>query len=162
MGASRRLQGLVEWVLAQLADGFEHAEVALGGHAGVDRVAGHADVAAAVRGLAPLPRPMLWVHWLTLCAIAALATMSSGMIVFEADDEFYLRILGIIGILDGCGTLTTPILAKLHSVSGKKSMGHESGDEISISCPQCGGHGTYPLGDITCVKCGLKLRVTVM
>ena len=117
---------------------------------------------ACLLGLASLPRHLRWVYWLTLCAIAALAAISSGMIVFEADDEFFLRILGIVGILDGCGTLTTPILARLHGVSSAEPKNRETVDEISLFCPQSGGCKTYPLGDITCVNCGLKLHVAVM
>ncbi len=117
---------------------------------------------ACLLGLVRLPRHLLWVFWLTLCAIAALAAVASGMIVFEADEEIFFRILGILGILDGCGTLTMPILARLHGASGKEQMGLEMGNEISLACPQCDGHGRYPLGDIVCVKCGLKLRVSVM
>ena len=84
------------------------------------------------------------------------------MIVFEADDEIFFRVLGIVGILDGCGTLTIPILARLHGVSSVQAKNRETIDEVSLFCPQCGERKTYPLGDITCVNCGLKLHVAVI
>jgi hypothetical protein len=117
---------------------------------------------ACLLGLASLPRHLRWVYWLTLCAIAALATAGSGMIVFEADDEVYFRILGIIGILDGCGTLTTPILAKLHGVPCAAVRYPGAVNEVTLFCPQCGRRETHPLGDVTCSNCGLKLHLALL
>ncbi|MBN2310672.1 MAG: hypothetical protein JXR94_16995 [Candidatus Hydrogenedentes bacterium] len=117
---------------------------------------------ASVLGLASLPGRLRRVYWLTLCAIASLAAVSTALILFELEGEIYFRVLGIIGILDGCGTLTTPILAKLHGLSSVQACNPEAADEITLFCPQCGSRKAYPLGDITCATCGLKLRVEVV
>jgi hypothetical protein len=46
----------------------------------------------------------------SVVAILALAALASGMIVFEADEEWLFRFTGVLGILDGCGSLTIPVL----------------------------------------------------
>jgi hypothetical protein len=71
---------------------------------------------ACLLGLALLPRHLRWVYWLTLCAIAALAALSSNMLMFELSDVFLFCVLGVVGILDGCGTLAIPVLARRYSV----------------------------------------------
>lgn len=117
---------------------------------------------ASVLGLAPMRGRLRWVYWTTLCAIGALAVTGSAMIFFEIDDEPFFRALGVMGILDGCGTLVTPILAKLYGVRrAERAADRAIADQVDLFCPRCGLRSAYPLGDITCADCGLKLRVTV-
>jgi len=70
---------------------------------------------ACLLGLALLPRHLRWVYWLTLCAIVAVAAVSSNMLMFELSNVFLFCVLGVVGILDGCGTLAVPVLAQRYS-----------------------------------------------
>jgi hypothetical protein len=71
---------------------------------------------ACLLSLASLPDRLRWVYGLTLCAIAAVAALSSCMLIFELNHAFLFRVLGVLGFLDACGTLAMPILAQRHSV----------------------------------------------
>jgi len=113
-------------------------------------------------GLASLPGHLRWVYWFTVIAITALAVLSGGLIVFEIDNEALFRVLGILGILDGCGTLTIPILARLYRATNDEVTVDDARYEISFACPQCGGQTTQPLGDVSCGSCGMNLRVTII
>lgn len=108
--------------------------------------------------LVPLQRSIRWIFFVTAIAIFALATLGSGMIIFEEDDEWLLRFLGVLGILDGCGSLLVPVLFKL---SCGVAMASDDGqfDHIELTCPRCGHWGRYPVGILRCTECTLEIRV---
>ncbi len=117
---------------------------------------------ACLLSMPRLSRGTRWIFFSALAAIIALATLISAMIVFEIDDEWLFRFAGVLGILDGCATLTIPVLYKL----GYKAPPIETPDlpgqptlQIKLACPRCAHEATYPLGTITCTQCGLVLRV---
>ena len=67
---------------------------------------------------------------------------------------------GILGILNGCGSLVIPVLYKL---GGKTTEAMIHGDlgRIELFCPRCGSRETYPIGEITCNNCSLEITVGV-
>ena len=101
-----------------------------------------------------------WVLYATTGAILALATLGSGMILIEGDDQWLLRLLGVLGILDGCGSLLIPVLAKLNSGT---SVPIEGGQwkHVELTCPSCGHQDTYPIGTFHCAACPLEIRVEI-
>jgi hypothetical protein len=107
--------------------------------------------------IVPLTRPIRWVFVATAVTIFALAIYLSGMIVF---DEWFIRIAGVLGILDGCGSLLIPVLYKL---GGKPVAFIEGGpfDRIELTCPRCGHRDTYSVGTIKCAGCSLEIRVEI-
>jgi len=106
-----------------------------------------------------LKRKLTWLGWTAHTAIFWLATLISVMIVLELDDEWLFRAAGVLGIVDGCASLTIPILAKL---GGAERLTHRSAhSHIEIVCPGCGLQQSYPVGPIKCTQCGLKLRVEI-
>jgi len=110
--------------------------------------------------LVPLQKSIRWVVFSTVGIIFALAILISGMIVFEADEEWLFRFVGVLGILDGCGSVLIPVLYKL----GGKSDGiipSESLDRIELFCPRCGHREAYSVGTIRCGKCALEIRVEI-
>jgi len=115
---------------------------------------------ACLLSLATLERRYRWVLYGGLGSIFALALVVSGMIVFEADDEWLFRFAGVLGILDGCATVSVPVLYKLGT--------NETGQflegpfrEIELRCPRCGQQGMFCLGEIACRNCSLKIRIEV-
>jgi hypothetical protein len=107
--------------------------------------------------IVPLTRPIRWVFVATAVTIFALAIYLSGMIVF---DEWFIRIAGVLGILDGCGSLLIPVLYKL---GGKPVASIQSGpfDRMELICPRCGHRDTYSVGTIQCAECALEIRVEI-
>jgi hypothetical protein len=115
---------------------------------------------ACLLSLATLEQRFPWVLYAAFGSIFALASLVSGMIVFEADDEWLIRFAGVLGILDGCATVSIPVLYKL----GKNEMGQfVEGPyrEIELRCPRCGHQDTFPIGDVMCRDCSLKIRIEV-
>jgi len=111
--------------------------------------------------LVPLQPSIRWAFWATAAAIFVLATFISGMIVFEADNEWFFRIAGVLGILDGCGSLLIPLLYKLSSKPSLEIGGGRSFDHIELACPRCGHRDKYPVGIIQCVECSLEISVEI-
>ena len=66
--------------------------------------------------LATLQRHVAWLFYAAVTAILLLATIISGIIVFDPNDEEWLmRTVGVVAILDGCFSLCVPILHRLGS-----------------------------------------------
>lgn len=83
------------------------------------------------------------------------------MIIFNFfDAELSFRILGVLAILDGCGSIAVPVLARMQKSSAPEQESSEY-TEIKITCPRCGSEAGYPIGKITCTSCSLKLEVYV-
>ena len=80
--------------------------------------------------------------------------------MFEPHKEWLFRFVGVLGILDGCGSVLIPVLYKL---GGKSDGTTPSGslDRIELSCPRCGHRETYPVGTIRCGKCSLEIQVEI-
>jgi len=140
---------------------------------------------ACLLSFASLKREVLWVLYAAWLAIFALAAVLSLVIVFDLESERLLRLVGILGILDGCLSLCLPILHLLGArqsaaaagpIGGARSrmpsLGHTFGGtaappsglgvgQIELACPRCGHRGLYPLGRIACPNCALVLRVEI-
>lgn len=110
--------------------------------------------------LVPLQKPLRWGLYATGSIIFALALLISGMLVFEFEEEWLFRLAGVLGILDGCGTVLVPVLYKLTGKQVEETPGG-SLDQIELLCPRCGHRGTYSIGTITCEECSLELRVEI-
>jgi hypothetical protein len=111
--------------------------------------------------LAPLQRRQVGVFYAAVTCILALAAIISGMIVFEPHDEQWIvRVLGVVAILDACFSLCVPILHRLggNEVTEKAT---EVYSQIELVCPRCGERGCYPLGKIQCPKCSLGIQVQI-
>jgi hypothetical protein len=115
---------------------------------------------ACLLSLATLEQRFQWVLYAAFGSIFALAILASGMIVFEANDEWLFRFAGVLGILDGCATVSIPVLYKL----GTNEMGQFIEGpyrEIELRCPRCGRQERFPIGEIVCRNCSLTIRIEV-
>jgi len=140
---------------------------------------------ACLLSLAELKREVLWVLYAAWLAIFAFAAFLSVMIVFHPEGDWLFRLVGILGILDGCLSLCLPALHLLGArqavavdgpiggaPSRMPSLGQTFGGtaappsglapgHIDLCCPRCGHRGLYPLGRIACPNCALVLRVEI-
>lgn len=115
---------------------------------------------ASLLSLAQLERKLAWVSWIAYGSIFWLVIQLSVMIVWEIDDEWLIRTAGVLGILDGCASLTIPILLKLRG-GPKPAVVPEAYSRIELTCPRCGQRGKFAIGAIQCPKCALKMHVDV-
>ena len=101
-----------------------------------------------------------WVYHVTAGVILALAAFVSWLFLAEIEGEWALRLMGVLGILDGCGSLLIPILCKL-GAEARIAEGFAR-DHIELACPRCDHHGRYQMGAITCSHCALQIRVEIL
>jgi len=115
---------------------------------------------ACLLSMATLEQRFQSVLYTAFGSIFGLALLASGMIGFEADDEWLFRIVGVLGILDGCSTVSIPVLYKL----GANEIGQFIKGpyrEIQLGCPRCGHQGTFAIEDVVCPNCSLKIQIEV-
>jgi len=81
---------------------------------------------ASLLSLARMPRPGDILFFVAVGLILLLAIVVSVMIILEAHDEWLFRMVGVIGIADGCLSLVVPIMYKLNT------------RDNTVTCPECG------------------------
>ena len=115
---------------------------------------------ACLLSLATLEQRFQLVLYSAFGSIFALALLASGMIVFDTYDEWLFRFAGVLGILDGCATVSIPVLYKLGT---NEMVQFIEGPyrEIELRCPRCGHVDTFSIGDVMCRNCSLKIRIEV-
>jgi hypothetical protein len=116
---------------------------------------------ASVLSLARLKPRQGWLSWTAVVSIFSLAILISTMIVVEVDDEWWFRAVGVVAIVDGCASLTIPILHKLAGLPSAAGQFAEAYPRIELTCPRCGHRAEYPVGPIQCTQCSLRIRVEV-
>ncbi|MBN2475877.1 MAG: hypothetical protein JXB62_14795 [Pirellulales bacterium] len=115
---------------------------------------------ASLLSLAQLERKLAWLSWIAYGAIFWLVIQLSVMLVGEIDDEWLVRLAGALGILDGCASLTIPILYKLRG--GPQPAAVEPAyTHVELTCPRCGRQGKLPVGAVKCSECSLRMRIEV-
>ena len=158
IGLALSVLGFVAYLPGIWAEWFD-SEI-YGKSMGILAIFGFSVAQSCLLALVPLQKPIRWVVFSTVGIIFALAILISGMIVFEPHEEWLFRFVGVLGILDGCGSVLIPVLYKL---GGKSDGTTPSGslDRIELSCPRCGHRETYPVGTIRCGKCSLEIQVEI-
>lgn len=96
----------------------------------------------------------------TIAAIGGVAFLVAAAIWFDIDDDFYYRLLGALGVVDACGTLTLLILAKLRQV-GKAAALETTPARLELCCPRCAARQTLDAGKVACGTCGLKITIEI-
>jgi hypothetical protein len=115
---------------------------------------------ASVLTLARLKPRLAWVSWTAVVSIFSLAIVISTMIVWEIDDEWWFRAIGVLAIVDSCASLSIPLLYKLGGSAAPEVTGQPY-PRIELICPRCGHQGEYSVGRIECTECSLRIRVEV-
>ena len=151
--------GLVVFIPSIWAEWFEVE--AVGKAMGVVGVLSFSFAQACLLSLAPLQRRQAWVFYAAVALILALAAIISGIIIFEPHDEdFTVRVVGVVAILDGCFSLCVPVLHRL----GEKPVTEKSPQtysQIELVCPRCGERGIYATGKTKCPTCSLGFQVEI-
>lgn len=96
----------------------------------------------------------------TMSCLWLLAALVSGLIITEADDEFWFRLMGALGVLSASGSLALLILAKLRQV-GRRAALQTTAARVELHCPRCTAAQTVDAGASACAACGLKFRIEI-
>jgi hypothetical protein len=108
--------------------------------------------------MARLTRKFEKIRIITILVIVVLTIQICWSIVAEMDNEFWYRLVGVIAILDVCGTIAVPVL---HRISAIQAGTGELATTVSLTCPKCGKLQRLPMGRSQCAHCGLRLRIEV-
>jgi hypothetical protein len=108
----------------------------------------------------PKPAFRLFFHG-TLVVVFALAAWLSYLVVEGSDSEVNIRIVGVLGILDGCGTVAVLIRRRLDGPPGDEPVIKMTYGEIEMRCPSCGHRATFPVGAYECPVCSLRIHVEI-
>jgi hypothetical protein len=100
-----------------------------------------------------------WVRYGTIAVIAALAAIIFWIIFTPGGGGDWARLIGILGILDACGTVAVPILHRVSGIAARERV-VTTDLSLSITCPRCARTQVVPAGHSRC-ECGLKFRVEI-
>ena len=123
-------------------------------------VAGVALPHISLLSLARLRRQYCWIRRVTIILITLLAGLISYMILFEQEDEYWFRLIGILAIGDVCGTISVPILHRVSAIKVREGI-RTVELRLSLICPRCDKAQELPVGRCTCVECGLKFNIEI-
>jgi hypothetical protein len=110
--------------------------------------------------LARLRRSFEWVRIATVIAVALLAGQACMMIVGELDSDEMLRLLGVLAILAGAGTLAVPILHRVSNIRMRDEI-QTASLVMSVTCPRCSKSQQLAVGRSRCAGCGLKIHIEI-
>jgi len=94
----------------------------------------------------------------TAIVIIVLTLQISWSILGEVEDEFWYRLLGVVAILDVCGTIAVPVLHRISAIPVQEAG---LATRVSLTCPRCGKAQRLPLGRSPCARCGLQIRLEI-
>jgi len=158
-GVALGILGLIFFIPSIWAEWFK--VLAVGKVMGIVAVLSFSLAQACLLSLAPLQRRHAWVFYSAVGAILALATIISGIIIFEPNDEdLIVRVVGVVAILDGCFSLCVPIVHRL----GGKQLSVKTPQlfrQIELVCPGCGEQRIFATGKTKCPQCSLSFRIEV-
>jgi ribosomal protein L37E len=112
-----------------------------------------------VLGMARVRRPWNALNRLTQALLVILALLLTVVIIFELDDEFMLRVIGILVVLSACGAISVPVLQRL-SVPRMDAV-VTTALVLHIVCPRCGKPQELAAGHSRCGACGLRLYIEI-
>jgi len=110
--------------------------------------------------LARLRRSFEWVRIATVSVVALLAGQACVMIAAELDEDELFRLLGVLAILAGAGTLAVPILHRVSSIRMHDEI-QTAALTMSITCPRCGRQQQLAVGRSRCAGCGLRIHIEI-
>ncbi len=100
------------------------------------------------------------IRILSIVLVFVTAAMISFGVIFDPNEDVYIRVLGAVGILAALGTITVPILAKVAGID--KDAGVESTAlDIKITCPRCLLEQTVSSGHSRCSGCKLRFEIKI-
>lgn len=113
----------------------------------------------ALLSLARLHRGYELVRFGTVIAIGLLGLLVLYVIWVDLPPDELWRFIGVLGILDACGTIATPVLHRVSGIRGREAV-VTTELRLSLTCPRCSKTQTVAAGRSRCA-CGLKFRVEI-
>jgi ribosomal protein L37E len=110
--------------------------------------------------LARLGRGYEWIRYGTVVAIAALAALLMFMIWSETTTDELFRLVGVLAILDACGTIATPVLHRVSAIRTREAV-QTVELQVTLTCPRCSKTQTLEVGRSKCANCGLRFRIEI-
>jgi len=112
-------------------------------------------------GLLSLARLRRQYEWVRICNVIVIVMLTCQIllsILGEIDSEFWYRFMGVLGILDACGTIAVPVLHRISAIRiGEEVHTVDLRATVSLACPRCGAAQQLPFGKSRCGECGLKM-----
>lgn len=98
----------------------------------------------------------------TLTIAAALLTLGIFGLWMQIEEEWFVRLIAVLAILGGSGTVITPILALLDTMRRRSTRESIASDmRLELTCPRCGSAESLPVGPSHCESCGLRIETAV-
>lgn len=114
----------------------------------------------ALLSLATLKGLYRWVRRGAVGAVLSLATLITLGVIFEPNEDFWIRLVGVFGILTALGTIIVPVLVKVAGI--EQESGVESTPlDIKITCPRCLLEQTVTSGHSRCAGCKLRFEIKI-
>jgi len=112
--------------------------------------------------LASLKNFYLWARRAALSTVLLLAISITvcALVDGEPDEDFWLRVIGILGILTALGTITVPILAKVAGIDQEAGV-ESTAMQMQIICPRCRLRQTIRSGHSRCSGCKLRFEIKI-
>ena len=112
--------------------------------------------------LARLRRQYEWIRIAGVIVIVLLAGQITLSIAIEIAIESWYRSMGVLGILDVCGTIAVPVLHLISTIRAREDIQTvDAGATISMTCPRCGKSQKFSVGRSRCNHCDLKLSIEI-
>lgn len=110
--------------------------------------------------LARLASGFEWIRYGTIIAIAALGGLITFMIWLKSSNDEMWRLVGVLAILDACGTIATPVLHRVSAIRLREGV-QTVELMLSLTCPRCRAAQTLGVGRSRCGKCGLRFNIEI-
>jgi hypothetical protein len=106
--------------------------------------------------------------WFRRARVATIGTVTTLLVIGTPavwafyDPSWFVRLISVLGILAGSGTVITPIFALLDVLRRRGMRESVASDlRLRIECPRCGSHETLRVGPSRCAACGLRIETNV-
>lgn len=114
----------------------------------------------ALLALARLKRSYEWVRGVTITGILLLALQIIFSIITEADDDLWIRGMGVLAIATACGTVAVPLLHRMSALRTREAV-RTVELELSLTCPRCELTQQLGVGRRKCKGCGLGINIEI-
>lgn len=112
--------------------------------------------------LSRLRRQYEWTRLATVAVITVMACQIIWSIVGEIEIDGWYRLMGVLGILNVCGTITVPVLHRVSAIPpGDPVQTVSTHVKVSLTCPRCETSQVAPVGTSRCGQCGLKFSIQI-
>jgi hypothetical protein len=98
---------------------------------------------------------------LALAAVFALAaTIWAATLLEFKHDDFWVRAVGVLGILAALGTIGMPVLHRIHGLDRDAAV-ESTPLRLTLTCPRCQLAQTLAAGHSRCARCRLRFHIEI-